>query len=167
LRGSRLAPRQGLRDGGRGTTGARSYWFRNSLIIAETALAVVLLTCGGLLLETFQHLRNTDVGMRTERLLTFETHMFRYKDFDRRVAFVNAEVESVRQIPGVISAGAINVIPFTNFAQATFYQLEGQPAGSYSKQVALIRNVSGDYLATVGARLVEGRGFSASDQKSD
>jgi predicted permease len=89
LRGSRVAPQEGLRDGGRGTAGPRSHWFQHSLIVIETALAVVLLTCGGLLLQTFHHLRNTDVGMRTERLLTFETPLFRYnKDFDRRVAFI-------------------------------------------------------------------------------
>ena len=105
LRGSRVAPQDGLRDGGRGTAGARSHWFQHSLIVVETALAVVLLTCGGLLLQTFQHLRNTDLGIRSERLLTFETPLFRYKDFDRRVAFVNAEVEKVRAIPGVINAG--------------------------------------------------------------
>ena len=73
LRGSRVAPQEGLRDGGRGTAGSRSHWFQHSLIVVETALAVVLLTCGGLLLQTFHHLRNTDLGMRTERLLTFET----------------------------------------------------------------------------------------------
>ena len=83
LRGSRVAPQEGLRDGGRGTTGARSHWFRHSLIIVETALAVVLLTCGGLLLQTFQHLRNADLGIRSEKLLTFETPLFRYKDFDQ------------------------------------------------------------------------------------
>ena len=97
LRGSRVAPQEGLRQGGRGTAGARSHWFQHSLIVVETALAVVLLTCGGLLLQTFQHLRNTDLGIRRERLLTFETPLFRYKDFDRRVAFVNADAgESAR-----------------------------------------------------------------------
>src|SRR5437773_5977047 len=109
LRGSRVAPQERLRDGGRGTAGARSHWFRHSLIIVETALAVMLLTCGGLLLQTFQHLRNTDLGISRERLLTFETPLFRYKDFDRRVAFVNAELEQVRAIPGVVSAGWINL----------------------------------------------------------
>ena len=133
LRGSRLAPQEGLRDGGRGTAGARSHWFRHSLIIVETALAVVLLTCGGLLLQTFQHLRNTDLGIRSERLLTFETPLFRYKDFDRRVAFVNAELEKVRAIPGVISAGSINLIPFTNFANATFYRLDGQSTNEFCR----------------------------------
>jgi predicted permease len=167
LRGSRVSPQEGLRDGGRGTLGPRSHWFRHALIITETALAVVLLTCGGLLLQTFQHLRNTDIGMRSERLLTFETPLFRYKDFDRRVAFINAEVEKVRAIPGVISAGSIDLIPFTNFANATFYRLEGQPKESSSTQVALIRNVTRGYFATVGARLREGRFFDASDRKSD
>ena len=46
-------------------------------------------------------------GIRTEKLLTFETPLLRYKDFDKRVAFVNAELEKVRAIPGVTHAGAI------------------------------------------------------------
>ena len=166
-RGSRVAPQDALRGAGRGTTGARSHWFQHSLIVVETALAVVLLTCGGLLLQTFQHLRSTDLGMQRERLLTFETPVFRYKEFDRRVAFINAEVEKVRAIPGVISAGSINIIPFTNFANATFYLLEGQSRDRIAGQVALIRNVSRGYFATVGAQLREGRAFDASDRLSD
>ncbi len=167
LRGSRRAPLEALRDGGRGTTGARSHWFQHALIVVETALAVVLLICGGLLLQTVQHLRQIDLGFRSERLLTFETPLRRYKDFDRRVAFINAEVEQVRAIPGVLSVGSINIISFTNFANATFYRLEGQPQDGFAHQVALIRNVSRDYLATVGAHLREGRWFDASDRKSD
>jgi putative ABC transport system permease protein len=166
LRGSRVAPQEGLRDGGRGTAGARSHWFQHALIVVETALALVLLTCAGLLLQTFQHLRSTDLGFRSERLLTFETPLLRYKDFDRRVAFINAEVEKVGAIPGVISAGSINLIPFTNFANATFYLLEGQSRDRIVGQVALIRDVSRDYFATVGAHLREGRFFTTSDRKS-
>src|SRR6185295_12424219 len=83
LRGSRLAPLNGLREGGRGTAGARSHWLQHSLIVIETALAVALLTGGGLLLQTFQHLRNTDLGLRAEKLLTLDTPLFRYGDFDK------------------------------------------------------------------------------------
>ena len=61
---------------------------------------MVLLTSGGLLLRTFQHLRNTDLGMRSKKLLTFETPLFRYPDFERRVAFVNAAVDVRGTIPG-------------------------------------------------------------------
>src|SRR5499426_472415 len=72
---SRVALQEGLRDGGRGSSGQRSHWFQHSLVVIETALAVALLTGGGLLLQTFQHLRNTDLGVRSEQLLTFETPM--------------------------------------------------------------------------------------------
>jgi putative ABC transport system permease protein len=167
LRGSRPQPQDGLRDSGRGTTGPRSQWFRHALIVVETALAVVLLTCGGLLLQTFQHLRSTDLGFRSERLLTFDTPLFRYKEFERKVAFVNAEVERVRAIPGVIAAASIDQIPFTNLANATFYRMEGQSPDSLAGQVALARNVTRGYFDTVGARLREGRQFDASDRRSD
>ena len=73
----------------------------------------------------------------------------------------------MRAIPGVINAGAINRIPFTNVADATFYLLEGQSSDSIADQVALIRDVSRDYFATVGARLREGRFFDTSDRRSD
>jgi putative ABC transport system permease protein len=166
-RGSRLTPQEGLRDGGRGTAGARSHRFQHSLIVVETALAVALLTCGGLLLQSFQHLWNTDLGIRTERLLTFETPLVRYKDFDKRVAFVNAELEKVRAIPGVTNAGAISRIPLTVTDNSRFYLLAGQSRDSVSKQIALTRVVSHGYFTTVGARLREGRFFETSDQKSE
>jgi predicted permease len=166
-RGSRLSPKGGLRDGGRGTAGARSHWFQHSLVVVETALAVALLICGGLLLQTFQHLWNTDLGIRTERLLTFETPLLRYKDFDRRVAFVDAELEKVRAIPGVTHAGAISRIPLTVTDNSRFYLLAGQSRDSFSQQIALTRVVSHGYFTTVGARLREGRFFEASDRRSE
>ena len=166
-RGSRLSPQNELRDGGRGTAGGRSHWFQQSLIVVETALAVALLVCGGLLLQTFQHLWKTDLGIRTERLLTFETPLLRYKEFDRRVAFVNAELEKVRAIPGVTNAGAISRIPLTVTDNSRFYFLTGQSRESISQQIALTRVVSHGYFATVEARLREGRFFEASDRKSE
>jgi putative ABC transport system permease protein len=166
-RGSRLTPQEGLRDGGRGTSGARSHWFQHSLIVVETALAFALLTCGGLLLQTFRHLWNTDLGIRTERLLTFETPLVRYEDFDRRVAFVNAELEKVRAIPGVTNAGAISRIPMTVTDNSRFYLLAGQSRDRTSEQIALTRVVSHGYFMTVGAQLREGRFFETSDQKSE
>ena len=163
---SRLALQEGLRDGGRGSFGARSHRFQHSLIIIETALAVVLLTSGALLLQTFQHLRQLDLGIRSDKLLTFVTPLFRYRDFDQRVAFVNAELEAICAIPGVISAGAISRIPLTVNDQSTFYIFPGQSDVEAREQVALSRVVSRDYFSTVGARLREGRFFDISDRRS-
>jgi predicted permease len=167
MRGSRLSVQDGLREGARGATGSRSYWFQHSLIIIETALAVALLISGGLLLQTLEHLRNTDLGIRGEKLLTFEAPLFRYQNFDRRVAFVNAELESIRAIPGVVHAAAISRIPLTATDQATFYLLAGQSRDRIPDQVALFRVVTRDYFQTIGARLREGRFFEISDRRSE
>jgi len=164
--GSRRALQDGLRDGGRGSAGGRSYRFQHSLIVVETALAVVLLTTGGLLLQTFQHLRQLNLGIRSEQLLTFVTPLFRYRDFDRRVAFVGTELDTLRAIPGVVSAAAISRIPLTVNDQSTFYLLAGQSNGEATDQVALSRVVTRDYFTTVGARLREGRFFDTSDRRS-
>jgi putative ABC transport system permease protein len=168
LRGSRSDPQNGLRESGRGAAGARSYWFQHSLIVIETALAVALLTSGGLLLETFRNLRNTDLGVRRERLLTFETPLFRYKEFNRRDAFLTAVLEKIRAIPGVINAGATSQLPLkANDASATFYWMVGQPQEGIRDQVALIRLVTRDYFPTIGAHLREGRFFEEWDRHSD
>jgi putative ABC transport system permease protein len=168
LRGSRTGALDGLREGGRGAAGARSYWFQHSLIVIETALAVALLTSGGLLLETFRHLRNTDLGLRREKLLTFETPLFRYKEFDRRDAFLTAVLGKIRAIPGVINAGATSTLPLKpSDSSATFYLIAGQPPEKERDQVALIRLVTRDYFPTIGARLREGRFFEESDRRSD
>jgi predicted permease len=166
LGGSRRALQERLRDGAGGSRGARSYRLQHSLIVLETALAVVLLTCGGLLLQTFQHLNRLELGIRSERLLTFVTPLFRYPDFDSRVAAVNVQLEKLRAIPGVISVAAISRIPLTVHDQATFYLLPGQSTKEVAEQVALTRVVTREYFSTVGAQLREGRFFDLSDQRS-
>ena len=166
LAASRLALQEGLSEAGRGSSGARSHWFQHSLIVIETALAVVLLATGSLLLQTYQHLRSIDLGINSERILTFVTPLFRYSDFDKRVAFVNAQLEKVRAVPGVVSAAAISRIPLVEDG-ATFYLLAGQTPDQGSQQVAHTRVVTRDYFSTVGARLRAGRFFDASDQKSE
>ena len=166
LGGSRVAVQEGLRDGGRGSSGGRSHRFQHSLIVVETALAVALLASGGLLLQTFQHLRQLDLGIRSDNVLTFVTPLFRYPEFDRRVAFVNAELEQIRAIPGVISASAISRIPLTVNDQTTGYFIDGQSAAQARGQDALSRVVTRDYFRTVAAGLREGRFFDLSDQRS-
>ena len=164
LGGSRVGLQESLKEGGRGSTGAQSQLFQHSLIVVETALAVVLLTGGGLLLQTLQHLRRIDLGIRTEKLLTMVTPLSRYRTFEKRLGFVNAMLESVRAVPGVVSAGAISDIPLTADGGSGGYQFAGQAKQQTRGQDALFRVVTRDYFATVGARLREGRFFDSSDR---
>lgn len=164
LGASRVALQATLKEGGRGMAGGRAHWFQHSLIVAETALAVVLLTCGGLLLQTLNTLRHVDIGMRQENLLTALTPLSRYRDFNKRVGFVNAMTEKIRAIPGVVNASAISSIPLTDDGGSSSYQLAGQTTDR--GQDALDRVVTRDYFETVGATLREGRFFQASDRQS-
>ena len=106
-----------------------------------------------------------DLGIRSEKLLTFVTPLFRYRDFDQRVAFVNAELETVRAIPGVVSVAAISRIPLTEIAQTTRYAFPGQPVNDTRAQDALSRVVSREYFSTVGARPVRVRRLRAGPRR--
>jgi putative ABC transport system permease protein len=79
---------------------------------------------------------------------------------------VEAELEKIRAIPGVINAGAVSRIPMTDDGQATFYKLAGQSNDATPDQVALFRIVSRDYFTVIGAQLWEGRFFGPSDRRS-
>ena len=166
LASSRLALLGALREGARGSAGARSHWVQHSLIVVEMALAVVLLTCGGLLLQSLQHLRQLDLGVQSDRLLTFESPLFRYSTLDQQVAFVEAELEAIRALPGVVNAAAVSRLPLVESGQATFYKLAGQSNEKVPGQVALFRVGSRDYLSTVGTQLREDRFFGPSDRRS-
>jgi putative ABC transport system permease protein len=167
LRGAVFTLQGRLRDGGRGQAGGRSHVFQHALIVVETALAVALLATGGVLLQTFQQLRQLDLGLRGDHVLTFVTPLFRYGTFEERVAFVNAELERIRAIPGVLQAAAISRVPLSVNDQSTFYLLTGQDRSEANLQVALTRVVTRDYFSTIGASLREGRFFDSSDVRSD
>jgi len=154
---------QGLREGGRGVAGPRRHWFQHSLIVAETALAVVLLTGGGLLLETLRHLRQIDLGARTDHVLTMNMLVERFRDFNRRTAFVGSVLEKVRAVPGVVSVATTSAIPMTQTGNTSSYLLAGQDKSRIDTD-ALFRVVSRDYFTTIGARLRDGRFFDSSDR---
>src|SRR6185503_13847806 len=99
-------------------------------VVAETALALVLLTGAGLMIQTLDRLQRTDLGMRVDHLLTLSTDIpgSRYPDNQpaKREAFFNAVVDKVRTIPGVIAVGYTSALPLTSFGNTSSYRIEGQ-----------------------------------------
>ena len=167
FRSAELAIQDTMRDGGRGQIGPRTHRLQHALIVAQTALAVALLTTGALLLQTFQRLQQIDLGIRREQVVTLVTPLFRYRQFERRVSYVNEQLDRIRAVPGVVGAGAISRIPLTVTDQSTFYRLTGQADADTRQQVALSRVVTRGYFATVGASFREGRDFDDGDRRSD
>jgi putative ABC transport system permease protein len=104
-----------LKEGARGSTGPRRRIFRNVLVVAETALALMLLVGSGLLLESFARLRGLDPGFRADHVLTVHMDVppTKYSDFNRRSQFFADVLTRVRALPGVKTAGFTSALPLT------------------------------------------------------
>lgn len=104
-----------LKQGARGLAGGPQAWFRDGLIVAQTAMALILLSSAGLTIQTLDRLQRIDTGIRTESILTMATDIprSRYPDAkpEKRERFFNAVVEKVRKIPGVVDAGYTSALP--------------------------------------------------------
>jgi len=165
LRGSWLSPQDALREAGRARRARAATGSSISLILVELALAVVLLTMAGSSCRRSGIWRTPTSGSGRRKVLTFEMPLFRYEDFQRRVLFVNAQLERIRAVPGVLAAGAISRMPLTPPTRPPL-SVPRPDEADITKQVALFRMVTREYFPTVGARLREGRFFETSDQRS-
>lgn len=166
LRMSAVSLADAIRQGDRGSAGARQQWMRDALVAGEVALALTLLTGAGLLIRTLSNLRSVDAGMKTDHLLTVLTPLARdpYSDFGKRNAFVTGVLERVRAVPGVVSAAYTSSLPYTAIGNTSGYQIQGIPLQPNDPGDALVRTVSTEFLQTIGARLAEGRFFGPEDR---
>src|SRR5262249_40291767 len=155
---------ESLKEGGRGLAGTASGRLRNILVIAELAIAVVLLVGGGLLVRSFARLLAVDPGFNLRNLQTAGIRLpaSRYHDDRRIVEFTESLVQRVEKLPGIVSAGTINSLPISGFKAATLFYIEGQPhpASFAERPMANGRSASPGYFRTMGIPLLSGRGFT-------
>ncbi|MBI4875728.1 MAG: ABC transporter permease [Acidobacteria bacterium] len=140
----------------------------NALVVAEIALSVVLLTFAGLLVKSFARLLRTDLGFRTDRLLTFRMTLPRsgYPNGPDQVRFCEKLLADLAALPGVVSAAAADAIPLGGAYSSVDVEIEGRAnLGDWADRSAGNRNVTPDYFRTLGVPLHAGRGFSASDRE--
>jgi predicted permease len=154
-----------LRDGSRGST-ARRHWARDGLVVAQTALALVLLTGSALLLRSFQKMRNVDPGYDTRDIFTFQIapEGEQLKDAASFARFHLAFKERLAGLPGVQSVGIVDNVPLNeNLSTGRF--LPAERSGETDGGVRLgATSVSGDYFKTMGIRVLEGRVFTPDEQ---
>jgi putative ABC transport system permease protein len=145
---------------------ARGGRLRSALVIAEIALALVLLAGAGLLLRGLASLQRTDLGFRAENLLTIVMSVPRGVEEARMAAFHEQVLAGIQTLPGVESAALTSTLPLTGLNdQSTGITMVGQPAPTGdSPPMAEYRTISSDYLRTMGMRLVRGRPLDGRDQ---
>lgn len=166
LQAGRVNLNELLKEGGRSGVGNRQRRLRDTLVVAEVALALVLLVGAGLLIRSFWKMQQTDPGFNAERVLTASLSLprARYADAPKVAAFQQRLLERVAALPGVQSAGLTSDLPWTGYDENAGFDIEGKtfppndgPGGRY-------HFTSSDYFRTVGVPLVAGRFFNANDR---
>ncbi len=145
-----------LKDDSRGSGTLRGGKTRAVLVIAEVALAVVLLVSAGLTIRSFVALQQVELGFRPERVMVAGLPLppKRYSSLEQRNRFAQELLERVQSLPGVAAAAIGNGgMPFGGL-QST-YSIDGA-AGSAARRI-MLQAVSADYLGTMGVPLRRGR----------
>ena len=153
--------------GQRSTAGAGRARLRSALVMAEVALAVVLVIGAGLLLRSLWNLMTVDAGFNRSRLATFGLVLpgAQYPQAQARVDFFTRLTGQLAQIPGVQSASAMTGLPPQRLVNANDTDFEGYtapPEGPF-ENVDYYQTVTLGYLTTMGIPILDGRDFAASD----
>jgi predicted permease len=178
LRGSRADGDAALREGARGATSAGHRGWRVGLIVAEVAISMMLVVGAGLMGRSFLALTQVDAGFDPRNILavqfTLDPDRYGPRDPDAGptsgspYALVYQQIiDRVRQVPGIIAAAAVKDPPYRGNGERWGFRIAGQtlPAGA-EPPTATALHVSEGYFATIGARMVEGREFTARDNGS-
>jgi putative ABC transport system permease protein len=168
LRLSRTDLNSTLKEGGKAAgRGPRGNRVRDSLVVAQVALAMMLLVGAGLMIRTFVNLMGIKPGFETKNLLTLEYRMPRnkYPDAQQQWRFHEQVVANVKALPGVQSVASIFTMPHGAESGTTTFALPDRavpPEGQLPK--AQINRADANYFQTMGIQLLKGRVFTAQDQ---
>jgi putative ABC transport system permease protein len=164
----RLAQR--LREDSSGAIGDRKRQrIRSVLIVAEMALAVVLLVGAGLLMRSFVRLTSVELGFDTSDVQTFNISLptAKYAQPSQRAAFVEMLLGEIAKPPGTRAVGAIFGLPLTNFRYSiSTSTLDGRGLDNdeQMRKSVQVRIVSPDYFRALGIPIVHGRSLSSADR---
>jgi putative ABC transport system permease protein len=157
-----------LKEGGRsGTAGGGHARLRSALVVAEVAIALVLLAASGLLLRSFEKMRAVDLGFRPERVAT-ASYSLPQKQYSTQAsvnAFNDELLRRLTGLPGVEAAALTSQIPATGNNSNETFVIEGYvPPKGAALNLAVPAQVIGDYFNTMGIALLRGRTFTDADK---
>jgi len=155
-----------LRAGGRGTSGRQSAnRTKRTIVVAELALAVVLLSGAGLLLRSFTRLMSVDPGFKPDNVLTMKVVLpLATYDSTRARNFVQTIETRARALPGVQSVALGSNVPLDNGSFNFTFRTRGRTFARPSDEPsAEVRQVSADFFRAMGIPVLRGRSLAASD----
>jgi predicted permease len=173
-----------LREGGRSTATVSRHRTRNILVVTEIALALVLLMCAGLMINTVTRILRTDPGFNPEHLLTAEVRLTGDKYVDATQVdnanlnlirppvgeFCRRVLDRVRSMPGVEDVALVDWLPLLETAQYAFpgFTITGRGVSTGTEKPTVVRQaVSSDYFRLMGIPVLRGRGVTEQDTESN
>jgi hypothetical protein len=159
--------REGLQDGSRESSGHhRHSWLRDRLVVSQVALACLLLVGAALLIQSFLHVLDVNLGFQPERAAALRVDpSFQISTAARANGFIDDMLQRVRSVPGIEATGISDVLPLDGDrgwqvgAKGVVYDKNNHPQ-------AFIRVVTDGYFEALGIPLKSGREFTASDRGS-
>jgi putative ABC transport system permease protein len=151
---------------GRGTASGGSARARQAMVIAEVAVALLLVTGAGLLIRSFVNLVRVNPGFDSHGVMTFPVSLptTKYATLPQRAEFFRQAVERIKTIPSVESAGVVSYMPMTGAARYVFFCPEGQVCQGIGKDPLIsMKQISEGYFAAMGIPLLRGRVFTSAD----
>lgn len=157
----RIDLHRALKEGGRtGSSDPRQRRLSGGLVVAEMAMAIVLLIGAGLLLKSFARLLDVKPGFNTENVLTFQIGLPNsYQQPEKRVAFVQQLEEGLQSSPEVLAVGAVTRLPLMSSLNnvTTFLNIEGRPVATAERPEIDFRRARTSYFKAMGIPLLAGR----------
>src|SRR5205809_2277779 len=165
---------EALKEGGRGSTsGARRNQVRNSLVVAEIALALVLLVGAGLLLKSYARVQDVNPGFNPNNVLTMEVSLPQlkypspgpaYLGGTSAINFFQEAHRRIAELPGVQATGCTTTLPLSGSNSDSSFAIEGanlQPSEPGPDEE--IRAITPEYFRVLQTPLLEGRFFNDAD----
>jgi putative ABC transport system permease protein len=165
LRLSHLRPAQAMREGSRTMAGGRGEQrVHNALVVAQTAIGLVLLISSGLLIRSFVSIMNVNPGFDPKHVLTARLEVsFDKLDHDRHFQFYQQVLDRLSAIPGVQSASAVWPLPMSDSDASVSFSIEGRPTAKGDRPNESIGVVMPGYFETLHIPLLSGRRFGEQD----
>jgi putative ABC transport system permease protein len=155
-------------SGGRGSTGSARHWIRRGLVMAEVALAVMLVVGAGLMLRTVVNLMQVDAGFDRAPLTTFALDLpsTTYADGPAVVRFYDGLAERLKRAPGVTGVTVMNGLPPNRDVNANDTDIDGymkQTEDDPIENIDYYQIATVGYFETMGIPIVDGRSFELAD----
>jgi putative ABC transport system permease protein len=165
LHSARTELTESLKEGRGYGGGARRNRIRGVLVVAELAVAVVLLVGAGLLIQSLWRLRHVGSGLQAQNVLTFNLALpdVRYSS-EKQARFYRDLLGKVRTLPGVQTASAVLPLPLSGDRFSISFQIDGRPVARKDEPSADLFIAEPNYFRTMGIPILKGRDFEDRDE---